>query len=84
MEVDESRGRANEQKMDLEYEEFLSDLEENPELRFNLSLYRNKDYQPSEMVSVSDGDDLPSVPLEELLADLELSEQEDGEDSMRE
>ncbi|MBA0739380.1 hypothetical protein Gogos_012658 [Gossypium gossypioides] len=84
MELDESKGRANEQKLDTEYEEFLRDLEENPELRFNLSLYRNKDYQPSEMVSVSDGDDLPSVPLEELLADLELSEQEDGEDSMRE
>ncbi|GMI99200.1 Nonsense-Mediated mRNA Decay 3 [Hibiscus trionum] len=84
MEVDECRGRANGQKMESEYEEFLRDLEENPELRFNLSLYRNRDYQPSEMVSVSDGDDVPSVPLEELLADLELSEQEDGEDSMRE
>ena len=84
MELDESNGRAHEEKMNSEYEEFLRDLEENPELRFNLSLYRNRDYQPSEMVSVSDGDDMPSVPLEELLADLELSEQEDGEGSMRE
>ncbi|XVF16562.1 hypothetical protein REPUB_Repub10bG0042500 [Reevesia pubescens] len=84
MELDESNGRAHEEKMDSDYEVFLRDLEENPELRFNLSLYRNRDYQPSEMVSVSDGDDVPSVPLEELLADLELSEQENGEDSMRE
>ncbi|KAE8682413.1 Detected protein of confused Function [Hibiscus syriacus] len=84
MEVDESRGRGNEQKVESEYEEFLRDLEENPELRFNLSLYRNKEYQPSEMASVLDGDDVPSIPLEELLADLELSEQGDGEDTMRE
>ncbi|KAK9012567.1 hypothetical protein V6N11_040612 [Hibiscus sabdariffa] len=84
MELDESRGRANEEKMNSEYEEFLRDLEENPELRFNLSLYHNKNYQPSEMASMGDGDDVPSVPLEELLADLELSDEEDGEDSMRE
>ncbi|KAK6280150.1 hypothetical protein POUND7_020417 [Theobroma cacao] len=84
MEVDDTKGRAYEEKMNSEYEGFLRDLEENPELRFNLSLYRNRDYQPSEMASVSEGDDMPSVPLEELLADLELSEQEDGEDSMRE
>ncbi|KAK8673582.1 hypothetical protein V6N13_111909 [Hibiscus sabdariffa] len=84
MELDESRVRANEEKMNSEYEEFLRDLEENPELRFNLSLYHNKDYQPSEMASMADGDDVPSVPLEELLADLELSDEEDDEDSMRE
>ncbi|MBA0733200.1 hypothetical protein Gogos_017236 [Gossypium gossypioides] len=83
MELDESKGRGYEEKMNSEYEEFLRDLEENPELRFNLSLYCNKDYQPSEMASVSDGDDVPSVPLEELLADLELSEEEDGDDSMK-
>ncbi|KAB2075606.1 hypothetical protein ES319_A07G233900v1 [Gossypium barbadense] len=83
MELDESKGRGYEEKMNTEYEEFLRDLEENPELRFNLSLYRNKDYQPSEMASMSDGDDVPSVPLEELLADLELSDKEDGDDSMK-
>ncbi|OMO77440.1 Nonsense-mediated mRNA decay NMD3 family protein [Corchorus olitorius] len=85
MEVDESKGRGHEEKMNLEYEEFLRDLEEDPELRFNLSLYRNKDYQPSEMASLSDvDDDVPSVPLEELLAELDLSEQEDGGDNMSE
>ena len=36
MELDESNGRAHEEKMNSEYEEFLRDLEENPELRFNL------------------------------------------------
>ena len=49
-------------------------LEKNPELRFNISLYRNKDYQPSKMTSVANGDDIPSIPLDELLVDLDLSE----------
>lgn len=85
MEVDDSKGRTDQEKMNKEYEEFLRDLEENPELRFNISLYRNKDYQPSEMASVTDGEDVPSVPLDELLADLDLkSDDGEGDDSMRE
>ncbi|EEF28848.1 60S ribosomal export protein NMD3 [Ricinus communis] len=84
MEVDDSRGRNDQEKMDTEYEQFLRDLEENAELRFNVSLYRNKEYQPSEMASVTDGEDVPSIPLEELLADLDISEMEDAADDMRE
>lgn len=85
MEVDTTSRKLDEDKMNAEYEEFLKDLEENPELRFNVSLYRNKEYQPSEMVSVADEDDAPSVPLEELLADLDISDEDDDEeDGMRE
>ncbi|OAY70045.1 60S ribosomal export protein NMD3 [Ananas comosus] len=75
-------GRGDEEKRSDEYEEFLRDLEENPEMRFNVSLYRNKDYQPSEMAasSAADGDDIPSVPLDELLADLELSDDDNEEE----
>ncbi|XP_065868596.1 uncharacterized protein [Euphorbia lathyris] len=80
MEVDESRGRYDPDKTSREYEEFLRDLEENPELRFNISLYRNKEYQPSEMASTVDGEDLPSVALDELLADLDISDMERDED----
>ncbi|KAL9999460.1 putative ribosomal export protein Nmd3 [Helianthus debilis subsp. tardiflorus] len=82
IEVDASdtRGRADEEKMNKEYEQFLRDLEEQPELRFNISLYRNKEYQPSEMASVTDGEDAPSVPLEELLDDLKLSDEEGDDD----
>ncbi|KAK7850579.1 60s ribosomal export protein nmd3 [Quercus suber] len=85
MEVDD-KNRTDQEKINSEYEQFLKDLEENPELRFNISLYRNKDYQPSEMTSVADGDDVPSIPLDELLADLDLSEAEaeDEDDEMRE
>nr|DAD24055.1 TPA_asm: hypothetical protein HUJ06_025518 [Nelumbo nucifera] len=85
MEVDSSaKGRIDEDKMNKEYGEFLKDLEENPELRFNISLYRNKEYQPSEMASMADEEDVPSVPLEELLADLDLSDGESRDDNMRE
>ncbi|KAL2550929.1 nonsense-mediated mRNA decay NMD3 family protein [Forsythia ovata] len=85
MEIDNStRGRDNEEKMDSEYEQFKRDLEENPELRFNISLYRNKEYQPSEMASDIDGDDFPSIRIEELLADLELSDEEMEDGSTRE
>ncbi|CAK8566686.1 unnamed protein product [Lathyrus sativus] len=80
MEVDE---KVNEDKMASEYEQFLKDIEENPELRFNISLYQNKDYQPSEVTSVADGEELPSVPFNELLAeldDLELRDDDDDEE----
>ncbi|KAM3701821.1 hypothetical protein ACJW31_05G204300 [Castanea mollissima] len=85
MEVDD-KNRTDQEKINSEYEQFLKDLEENPELRFNISLYRNKDYQPSEMTSVADGDDIPSIPLDELLADHDLSkaEAEDEDDDMKE
>ncbi|KAG6498996.1 60S ribosomal export protein NMD3-like [Zingiber officinale] len=76
MEVDTTSKGRNDEKRNTEYEEFLRDLEENPEMRFNISLYRNKEYQPSEAASTADGDDIPSIPLEELLADLDLSEDE--------
>ncbi|KDP32452.1 hypothetical protein JCGZ_13377 [Jatropha curcas] len=46
-----------------EYEEFLRDLEENPESRFNISLEES---------------------LEELFTNLDLSQKEDEEDSMKE
>ncbi|KAH6785197.1 hypothetical protein C2S51_037652 [Perilla frutescens var. frutescens] len=89
MEVEEAaRGRDHEEKKNSEYEQFLRDLEENPDLRFNLSLYRNREYQPSEMASMTDGEDVPSVPLDELLADLDLGDgeddQDDDDDDMRE
>ncbi|KAL9660457.1 hypothetical protein QQ045_025272 [Rhodiola kirilowii] len=87
MEVEETtRAKIDQEKHSSEYEQFLRDLEENPELRFNISLYRDKErQQQSEMASV-DGEDLPSVPLDELLADLEISdnETEEEESSMKE
>ncbi|PKA51005.1 hypothetical protein AXF42_Ash007662 [Apostasia shenzhenica] len=83
MEVDTAvNGRIDEEKRNTEYEEFLRDLEENPELRFNISLYRNTDYQPSEIASTVGGDDLPGVDLNELIDVLTLTDEEDNRDSM--
>lgn len=83
MEVDE-KTRVDPEKVSSEYEQFLRDLEENPDLRFNVALYHNDDYEPSEVASVTDAGDLPVVPLEELLADLDLGEDEDGDMNMAE
>ncbi|XP_065869143.1 uncharacterized protein [Euphorbia lathyris] len=58
-------------KTSREYEEFLRDLEEDPELRFNISL-----------VSTVDGEELPSSALDELLADLDISDMERDEDDV--
>ncbi|CAN1134680.1 60S ribosomal export protein NMD3 [Linum perenne] len=86
MEVDETtRGRVDPDKGHSEYEQFIRDLEENPDLLDKMTIYRNKEYQPSEMGSVTDGEEVPLVPIEELLADLELmSDEEDEEEGMRE
>ncbi|KAF4347016.1 hypothetical protein CsatB_002070 [Cannabis sativa] len=82
MEIDDRINKGDLEKTNTEYEQFLKDLEENPDMRFNISLYRNKEYQPSEIASTVDGEDLPSIPLEEMLADLDLSEDEDGDSHM--
>ncbi|KAL6503953.1 hypothetical protein OROGR_025876 [Orobanche gracilis] len=85
MEVDTSdRVRDGGEKVASEYEEFKRDIEENPDLRFNLSLYRDENYQPSEVASATDGEDAPTVPLDELLDDLHLSDDQVGDEDMRE
>ncbi|CAH9113177.1 unnamed protein product [Cuscuta epithymum] len=71
MEVDEGA----KEKINVEYQQFLRDIEENPDLRFNLSLYRNKEHRPSPS-EMADAEGVPSVPLEELLADLDLDDEE--------
>ncbi|KAL5698898.1 hypothetical protein ACHQM5_029874 [Ranunculus cassubicifolius] len=63
------------EKMNSEYEQFLRDLEENPELTFNISLYRNKEYQPADVEAC--------LPLDEMLAGLTLRD-EDDDDGMTE
>ena len=53
-----------------EYEEFLRDLQENLESRFNLSLSNNGESQPSKNPSFVTGEDAPDVPLVQLLKGL--------------
>ncbi|KAK9099824.1 hypothetical protein Scep_023254 [Stephania cephalantha] len=79
MEVDDTaRGRVDEEKLIEEFEKFTFDVEEDKELRSNMSLYKKKDYQPSDTASMTDGEDVPLVPLEELLEELGLSEDGEG------
>ncbi|XP_020592394.1 60S ribosomal export protein NMD3-like [Phalaenopsis equestris] len=83
IEIDYTKGKMDEEKRTDDYEVFLRELEENPELRFNISLYRDNDYQPSEMTSTVGGDELPSIPIDELIAELAISDEDDhNSDSM--
>uniref|UniRef100_A0A0C9S8J4 60S ribosomal export protein NMD3 n=1 Tax=Wollemia nobilis TaxID=56998 RepID=A0A0C9S8J4_9CONI len=77
-----SRGRAEDGKEDQDYEKFLEELEEDQEMRSKIALYRNKNYQQSETASMTDGEDAPSVPLEELLNDLTLEDDEHEDEEM--
>uniref|UniRef100_A0A182PB58 60S ribosomal export protein NMD3 n=1 Tax=Anopheles epiroticus TaxID=199890 RepID=A0A182PB58_9DIPT len=64
-----------------EYNEFLEDLEEDPELRQNVNIFKDKNKQQIP-VDTNDMDD-PSVPritLEEMLDDLVLEDEEMGDD----
>ncbi|MQL84092.1 hypothetical protein Taro_016591 [Colocasia esculenta] len=81
MEVDSSsKGKIDEEKKNTEYEEFLRDLEVDPELRFDISFYRNKERAPSEMASTEEDDD-EAVELEDLLAELKLKDGEENDNS---
>jgi len=83
MEIDPSALRQDPEKAVGEYEKFLEELEEDPEMRAKIALYRDANYRAqSETASMIDGDDdePPSVPLEELLADLRIDHEGDGDD----
>ncbi|KAF6172650.1 hypothetical protein GIB67_041973 [Kingdonia uniflora] len=74
IEVDETtRGRSDEDRGATEYENFLKDLEENPELTLGIKLCLNKDYQSSGMAS----DTEEELPIDEHLAKLILNDSAD-------
>lgn len=80
MEIDPSALRQDQDKAAKEYERFLEEIEEDPEMRAKIALYRDANYRPqSETASMidGDGDEPPTVPLEELLADLRIDHERD-------
>jgi nonsense-mediated mRNA decay protein 3 len=84
MEIDPTALRQDQDKRADEYEKFLEEIEEDPELRAKIALYRDETYRAqSETASMLDGegDEPPSVPLEELLADLRLEGQSNRDES---
>ncbi|CAG8570878.1 431_t:CDS:2 [Acaulospora morrowiae] len=71
--------KQDSEKMDLEYEMFLQDLEEDPELRQNVNLYKSTstvamDVDGTVGESSEGDDDFPEIGIEELLEDLTLNE----------
>lgn len=71
--------RNAEEKRAADEEAFLEELEEDPELRARIALYRAKHAHqaaqrlPSSLGIDSDGEEIPEVPLEELLDELALA-----------
>ena len=66
LEVDDSKSIVDQEKMNIEYEVFLGDLEEILELRYNISLYQNKEYQPSKMSLSQNKEKHMAKPIQEL------------------
>ncbi|KAJ2354998.1 ribosome-binding protein, partial [Coemansia sp. RSA 2618] len=85
--------KQDEERKVADFEAFLRDLEEDPELRQGVNLYHDSSYVPRSaadadgMVDEDDeeeGDDAPEVPLEELLNDLNIGSGSDNDDEMAE
>ncbi|CAI5474565.1 unnamed protein product [Closterium sp. Yama58-4] len=92
-----ARGRIDEEKEAADKERFLEELEEDPDMRSRIAVYRDPSYVApaqgggggvgggDEMVNgeeeEEDGEEVPEIPLEELLSDLRIDgeEAEEGE-----
>ncbi|KAJ1674852.1 ribosome-binding protein, partial [Spiromyces aspiralis] len=78
--------KQEQDKLEADFEQFMRDLEEDPEYRHNINLYRNDNVDRHAdddiMQGESDPDDeeVPEIPLEELLEDLNLND--NGGDEM--
>ena len=76
--------RKNTQKKDQDdYEHFLKDIEEDAEMRSQINIYKNKNAK--QMVLSGDiEEDAPIIPLEEMLEELNLDEEVQGDDMVLE
>lgn len=94
METESVAGRSVEDRDRSDYEKFLEEVEEDPEMRSKIALYKDSNYisKPADSDTMTEGDEIPEIPLEELLEDLTLDaslrrvrgqgggEEEDAED----
>ena len=73
-------------KARVDYERFLEELEEDPEMRAKVALYKDPTYvarpREEDTMTETDGEEPPQVPLEELLDELTLEEHEDEDEEM--
>ena len=74
-----SHANANDEK---DFEDFMQDLEENPDMRGEINLYKDPQYKPPQKsseatdemsLSDSDDDDFPEIQLSELLDSVHLT-----------
>ncbi|KAJ2720385.1 ribosome-binding protein [Coemansia sp. Benny D115] len=81
--------KSEQEKMEADFETFLRDLEEDPELRQTINLYKDTDaaarhaaggVDSNDMDDDDDEEELPEVPLEELLDDLKINDDDDDDD----
>ena len=78
MEEAETNRKTNQAKEDAEYEQFMMDLEEDEDMRTRVNIYRDKDAK--EMVVGGEVEpDAPIIPLDEMLEDLNLDGDVDGD-----
>jgi len=82
---EESEMKPRKQDVDrdeIDYEQFLQDLEADPELRMGLNMYRNKENVQADAMSdmeTDDEDDGLRIPMEQLIDEMEEMDME-GED----
>ncbi|KAJ1935646.1 ribosome-binding protein, partial [Kickxella alabastrina] len=81
--------KQDQDKLEADFETFLRDLEEDPELRQNINLYKDPNTiaaRPQNAMEESDmeddGEELPEVPLDELLEDLKIGSGSDDDEEM--
>eukprot|EP00850_Spirogloea_muscicola_P001308 SM000005S17105 [mRNA] locus=s5:238131:241092:+ [translate_table: standard] len=79
------RGADAKSRAAVDYERFLEDLEEDSELRSKIALYKDPRFvaRAADEASVAtdgDGEEPPEVPLEELLLDLRIGDNDEHED----
>lgn len=68
----------------MDYERFLEELEEDPDMRAKVALYKDPTYvekqREEDTMTETDGEEPPQVPLEELLDELTLEGGDEDED----
>ena len=82
-EQEESNRKVNLKKEEQEYEQFLMDLEEDADMRHEVNIYKDK----TAAAPILSGDvepDAPVIPLEEMLEEMNLDEEVQGDDMVLE
>lgn len=59
-----------------DYNEFLDDLESDPQYRQNVNIYRNPQAVPLPPITDDEDDERPRISLQEMLEDLNIEDQE--------